>query len=108
MNKRGVTTQRFRQSVPAIGLSLERCTEHVPADGYFYVLLSHEVKGKFRRHKQALVLYRRILDESGWQPEPPRPPPKSSTETVERYLDDLEEYWNSSHRHTRRGGKGRH
>lgn len=95
----------YRQSIPAIGLSLERSTEHVPRDGYFYVLLKGEIKGRFRTKSSALAMYRELLQGSGYKPPPVEASLDPSRETVERYLDDLESYWSDSHRHKRRGGK---
>lgn len=72
----------------------------------FYVFLGDEMKGEFRNKKQAVDLYTSILKDSGYTP--PTPEKQTSrNETVERYFDDLESYWDSSHKHSRRGGKGR-
>jgi hypothetical protein len=97
----------YRQGVEDIDLWLERATERVPNDGKFYVLLGGDLKGKSGSRNRALALYRRLLDESGYKPAPSEPP-SVRNETVETYLDDLEAYWGESHRHTRRGGKGRY
>jgi hypothetical protein len=93
--------------VPAIGLSVERGTDGVPHDGWFYVVFQGEIKGRFRTKKAADTLYKELLRESGYKPDMPRAS-TSRNEAVERYLDDLEDYWLQSHRHTRRGGKGRY
>jgi len=69
-------------------------------------LLGDEIKGKFRLKAPAQALYAEILKESGYKPEAPKPATKDGS--VERYLDDLEAYWDSSHKHGRRGGKGRY
>lgn len=106
MNTRSASSGLFKQSVPAIRLSLERATNRTPKNGMFYVFLGDEIKGEFRNKKQALDLYTSLLKASGYTP----PGPESRVnrnETVERYLDDLESYWDSSHKHSRRGGKGR-
>ena len=96
----------YRQAIPAIELSIERCTSQVPDDGYYYVLLRGEVKARHRLLRVALAQYKAVLQESGWRPEPPeRQDVDSAPEVVERYMDELEDYWNSSHRHSRRGGK---
>lgn len=97
--------QMYRQSVPAIGLSLERATERVPKDGFFYVLLKDEIKGRFRTKSKALSLYRSLLEESGYKPQPAETSFDAARENVERYLDELESYWSDSHTHRRRGGK---
>jgi hypothetical protein len=86
---------------------MERATPAVPDDGWFYVIVQGEIRGRFRQKRKAEALYRDILDKSGYTPDPPTPD-SSRNETVERYLDDLEGYWLDSHKHTRRGGKGRY
>ena len=98
----------FRQSVPDIALSIERRSSRVPDDGYFYVVLRNEIKGRFRTKAQATVLYRALLQDSGYKPAPIGAAAPSSSEAVERYLDEKEAYWSDSHRHTKRGGKGRY
>lgn len=98
----------YRQSIPAIELSLEKSTDNIPNDGHFYVLLRGEVKGRFRTKYKALALYRTLLKESGFKPQPVQVRTDSSRETVERYMDELESYWSDSHTHRRRGGKGRY
>ena len=98
--------ESYKQSIPAIGLSLERATANVPKDGCFYVLLNDKIKGRFRAMRQALALYKSLLEESGYTP-PPAGDRKAdpAREAVERYMDELEAYWTDSHRHARRGGK---
>ncbi|MEX1195068.1 MAG: hypothetical protein WD904_04675 [Dehalococcoidia bacterium] len=96
----------FRQSVAAIDLSIQRATPDVPDDGWFYVVFQGLIKGRFRQKKQAEILYKGILNETGYKPDPPAP--SSRNEAVEGYLDEVENYWLDSHKHTRRGGKGRY
>ena len=95
----------YKQSIPPIGLSLERHTKAVPSDGLYYVLLGGEVKGKFRNKNAALELYRELLRDSGYKP-PRIETATARNEAVEGYLDAKESYWGDSHKHTRRGGKG--
>lgn len=102
---RSSTSGFFRQAVPAISLSLERSTARVPKDGYFYVLLQDEIKGRFRTKNEALALYRTLREDSGYTPPAAEPSGNTLNEVVQRYLDELEAYWSESHRHTRRGGK---
>jgi len=97
--------ERYRQAVPAIELSLERATENVPDDGFFYVSLAGEIKGRFRTLRQAQALYKALLDESGYKPPAPADRNDPGREAVERYLDELGAYWGDSHKHSRRGGK---
>ena len=100
--------QLYRQAIPAIGLSLERATDRVPKDGFFYVLLDGEIKGRFRTKSKALSLYRALLKQSGHKPQPVQVSVDAARENVERYLDELESYWSDSHTHRKRGGKGRY
>ncbi len=97
----------YRQSIPTFGLSLEHHTNAVPGDGHYYVLLNGEIKGRFRFKNAALELYRELLQGTGYTP-PPVEKTTPRNEAVEGYLDAKESYWGESHKHTRRGGKGRY
>ena len=96
----------YKQSIPAIGLSLERGTPTVQKDGYFYVLVKGEIRGRFRTMREAQEAYKRLLEESGYKPpEPAAARVDPGGEAVERYMDELGLYWGESHKHMRRGGK---
>ncbi len=96
----------YRQTIPSLGLSVERDTGCVPADGYYYLLLKGEIKGRFRSLRQAQRLYKQIIAESGYKAAPQkRPAVDPGREAIERYMDQLEDYWSNSNKHTRRGGK---
>ena len=98
--------QSYKQAIPAIDLSLERATPNVPQDKHFYVLLKGEVKGRYRNFRQALALYRTLLQQSGYVPPPTATQAGEATpELVQRYMDELEDYWLDSHKYRRRGGK---
>jgi len=97
--------EAYKQSIPYIGLSLERATSNIPRDGYFYVLLRGEIKGKFRSLKRAQLVYKALLQESGYKPPTTDVKVDPAQETVDRYFDRLEAYWSNSHKYTRRGGK---
>lgn len=98
--------ESYRQSIPAIELSLECHTRAVPQDGYYYVLMKGQIEGRFRTMKQALTKYRELLDASGYAPPPKDQETRDSPpQEVERYMDQLEGYWTESHKHSRRGGK---
>ena len=100
-----MSVESYRQSIPTIGLSLERGTADIPKDGHFYVLLNGVIKGRFRAMKQALALYKSLLEESGYTPSRVDTQGNPAHEAVERYMDELDAYWTNSHRHARRGGK---
>ena len=84
---------------------MERATVNVPKDGYFYVLVNGQIKGRFRTMRQALALYKSLLEDSGYKPPTAERKGDPAREAVERYMDELEAYWGDSHRHARRGGK---
>lgn len=95
----------YKQAVPAIDLSLERGTGRVPRDGNYYVILDGQIQGRHRGLRQAQRQYKQLLADSGWKPDSQQSPKENrSPEAVERYMDELEAYWSSSHKHTRRGG----
>jgi len=96
----------YRQSLESIGLSVERLTPNVPDDGWFYVVSKGKTKGRFRSLKQALACYKELVAESGWKPPVvAKAKVDPSVEAVERYMDELGDYWGSSHRHRRPGVK---
>jgi len=96
----------YKQSIQAIGVSVERLTAHVPADGWFYVLQQGQVQGRYRTLKAAQIHYRELVNASGWSPPPvEKRRADPSVEAVERYMDELTEYWGSSHGHRKPGVK---
>lgn len=79
----------------------------MPNDGWYYVILKDEIKGKFKGKDGALGLYRSLLSDTGYSP----PSPERATGkdiVVEVFMDDLERYWSESHKFRRRGGKGKY
>ena len=52
----------FRQSIPSLGLSVEKGTENVPDDGCFYVLLQGRELLRTPSRLEAMTEYRRIRD----------------------------------------------
>jgi hypothetical protein len=53
----------FRQSVPSIGLFLEKGTEDVPDDGHFHLRLRGETVLRTRQEREALEEYRRLREK---------------------------------------------
>ena len=96
----------YRQAIEALGLSIERYTEAAPKDGWFYVILKGEVRGRHRSLNRALVQYHELRDACGWTPPPvERRIPDPGVEAVERYMDELTDYWGSSHSYRKPGVK---
>ena len=103
-----MTTRFYRQSIPDIGLSIERATDSVPDDGKFYVIIEGETLGSFRALKPAQQLFRQTVAEIGYRPPEPQGPPKTVSEIMtERYMEAKDLYWSDSHRYRPSGGKGR-
>jgi hypothetical protein len=53
--------------LPAIGLSLERGTGNVPADGKWYLLRDGEIVGRYGSRAEAQEAWSAVVAESGWQ-----------------------------------------
>jgi len=95
----------YRQYVPGTGLSLERNTDIIPKDGWFYVMQNGEVIGRFKTLKHAqqeYVVVRDTLVERGM----PQESAERSTVKMDNYFLDKELYWSESHNYRRGGGKG--
>jgi hypothetical protein len=65
-----VSQDPYSQILPDLGLSLERFTESVPADGQWHLLRHGQEVGRFRSLKAAQEAWRNIVRESGWKPKP--------------------------------------
>ena len=95
----------YRQSMPSVGLSIERCTEAVPPDGYYYILSKGSILGRFKGLKQAQARYRELLKANGYTPPQQTAKVDPMKEAVERIGDDATIFWHESSKHRRRGGK---
>jgi hypothetical protein len=76
-----VDTEPYRQALPDLDLSIERRTERVPSDGYFYLLRSGETLGRFRSLRAAQDAWREVVRESDWKP---ASHPRDASETLRR------------------------
>ena len=102
-----MTTRFYRQSIPNLGLSIERATGPVPGDGKYHVTRNGETLGSFRSLKPAQQLFRQTVEESGYRPEPQESGKSASQMMTNRYMEAKDLYWSASHRHKPAGGKGR-
>ena len=95
----------YRQYVPGTGLSLERNTDTIPKDGWFYVMQNGEVIGRFKTLKHAqqeyVAIRETLIERSTLQESAER-----STLDMDNYFLDKELYWSNSHNYKRGGGKG--
>jgi hypothetical protein len=92
----------YRQYLPALELSIERHTNAVPNDGWWYLLRAGETLGRFKTRKAAQEAWGSIVAESGWQPEKPEARSTEemlSAERAARDRDARNEYWHSGRRH---------
>lgn len=64
-----MSREPYRQVLPDLALSIERFTDNVPADGYWYLLRAGEQIGRHRSLKAARAAWKTVVSESGWTPE---------------------------------------
>lgn len=99
----------YKREIPDLALSVERATEKVPNDGLFYLLKKGRVLESFRTEEGAVMKFRRMVSEIGYQ-RPEQAPDTALTpteEALERHFYRREMHWSQSHKHQRKGGKGR-
>jgi len=99
----------YKRDIPGLGLSVERATVKVPNDGLFYLLKKGRVLESFRSEEAAVMKFRQMVSEIGYQPpeqalDTPLTPTK---EALQHHFDRREMFWSQSHKHQRKGGKGR-
>lgn len=96
----------YIQRLPALELSIERYTDSVPADGWWYLLRAGETIGRFRSRQQATAAWAEVIATSGWRPEKTAVDPKALLvrEATMRENERWHEYWGSSHKFRARGG----
>ena len=70
----------YRQTLPALKLSIERHTDAVPHDGRWYLLRDGAELGSYRSLKAAQEAWREVVAQSDWKP----PPREVDTEEVRR------------------------
>lgn len=58
----------YRQTLPALTLSIERYTRHVPNDGAWYLLKGGHKIGRFRSLKAAKQAWDAEVASSKWSP----------------------------------------
>ena len=95
-------TDSYVQRLPALGLSIERATPAVPADGYFYLLRDGVVLTRARSLKAAEKAWREVVEASGWVPPKTQdrtPKEMLAAERAARDRDARNEYWHSGRRH---------
>lgn len=96
----------YRQYVPSIELSLETNTEDVPNDGWYYVIKSKEIIGRFKNYHLALEEYKGIRDELVERVIVDAPGDLKAA-FMDQSLASDELGWAAAHGFRRRGGKGR-
>ena len=95
----------YRQYVPGTALSLERNTDIVPNDGWFYVIKNGEVVGRFKTLKHAQQEYVAIRDDLV-ERQVPKDEGDANTLVMDSYFLAKELYWSDSYNYRRSGGKG--
>lgn len=77
----------YRQTLPALGLSIERYTPNVSDDGAWYLRRGGLEIGRFRSLKAAQEAWAQIVAESGWTP------PKRSVDPDKTLARESAERW---------------
>lgn len=94
----------YRQVFPSAELSVERATDRVPNDGWYYVIQRDQVRGKFKAKYEALSLYRSLLSRT-WRPSMRSSESSAGKDAViGAFMDELEWYWGGGHKPKQRGG----
>ena len=96
----------YRQSIPDLGLSIERATEATPDDGKYHLIHNGRSLGSYRALKPAQEAFRQVVQESGYKPSPSAPAKTASQMMTERYMEAKELYWADSYKHRGGGGRG--
>ena len=96
----------YRQYVPSIELSLECNTEDAPKDGWYYVIKSKEIIGRFKNYRLALEEYKSIRDDLVERIVVDTPSDLKNA-FMDQSLANDKLGWAISHGFRRRGGKGR-
>ena len=101
-----MTNRFYRQSIPELGISIERATESTPDDSKFYVFLGGETIGSYRSLKKAQEVFKEAIRESGFQPSATKTGRTPSEMMTERYMESKDLYWANSYRYRGGGGRG--
>ena len=97
----------YRQYIPDLNLAIEKGSESVPNDGKYHVLRDGKILESFRFLKQAQELFKAIVKESGYKPQPSKTARKSaSQQNIDSYLEAKEFYWADSYKYRGGGGRG--
>ena len=97
----------YRHLLPSLELSIERNTNLVPNDDFFYLVRGNAILGRYRYLKKAEEAFRALVKESGYEPHKAESRSKSASQlSIEHYLDSKEMYWAESHKFRGQGGKG--
>jgi hypothetical protein len=97
----------YLQKLEGLDLTIEQATQRTPDKRLFHVFLNGELAGSSQKLSDAQKRFRRLRDQSGWQP-----PPKAELTPEEMLVREREmqqraahlEYWATSHKF---GGGGR-
>lgn len=101
------TNESYKHFIPQINLSIEKNTTVVPCDGKFYIVKEGKIVKGFRTKKAAEELFKDMVKQSGFKPEPQQEKPfDAATEALERYAMAKDQFWAEGARR-KKGGRGR-
>ena len=100
--------KRYVQTLPEVGIAIERATERTPDDTQFHVFRGDEHVAAFKKLPDAQRLFTDLRDKSGWSPSVEQLTPEERVEREKAIQDRMayQEYWSSSHKF-RGGGRPR-
>jgi len=99
-------SETYRHFIPEIGLSIERNTGKVPADGRFHIVRSGAIVQSFRSRRLAEEKFRQLVKENGFTPKITESAQNPINESIERYAMAKDIFWAEGPKYRSRGGRG--
>ena len=97
----------YKHYIPDLKLSIEKNTNNVPSNNYYYVIRDGEIIEKYRTLKKAKELFDNLVIESGYKPKLENSKPKGVRDyELDKYFYAKEVYWAESYKYRGKSGKG--
>jgi len=99
--------ENYKHYIPDLKLSIEKNTNNVPNNNYYYVLKDGIIIEKQRTLKKAKELFEKLVTESGFKPQIRNREIKDTHDyELDKYFLAKEIYWANSHKYRGKGGQG--
>ena len=97
----------YKHYIPDLKLSIEKNTNNVPSNNYYYVIRDGEIIEKYRTLKKAKELFDKMVKESGYKPKFDNSAQKDMYDSkLDQYFYAKEVYWAESYKYRGKSGKG--